>query len=356
MSIITKIGIALPQHKIAQKDIQKFMVDLLEGDEIEKRKLNLMYARSGIENRYSVISDYGKEINQWEFFPQNKSLLPFPGLEKRMDIYKKSAADLGCKAVFDALDGDSLKDFTHLISVSCTGLSAPGLDIELVKKLGLPSDIHRTSVNFMGCYAAIHALKLAEAFCQSQNNAKVLVVLVELCTIHFQKENTLDFITSNLLFGDGAACCIIENKGTGYEIKNFYSKLYIENEHSMSWNVSSTGFLMGLKPDVPEVVENNMEEFVKTSLNKNGFEMDDIDNWVIHPGGKSILQATEKALRLNKKDLKPSYEILRQFGNMSSCTLIFVLKSLQSKAEQLSFLAGFGPGITMESMILKTTK
>ncbi len=352
MSFITHIGTSVPKFKNAQRDIQKFMVDFSDASETEKRKMGLMYARSGIETRYSVVPDYSCDIDDRVFFPKNKSLSPFPGIESRMKIYEKEAVNLGVKAVIDAVKEVDTAKFTHLISVSCTGLSAPGLDVALVEALNLPTDIVRTSINFMGCYAAIHAFKQADAICKSQSDAKVLIVLVELCTLHFQKENTIDFITSNLLFGDGAACCVVENEGIGLEIRSFYSKLYLEKQDSMAWHVSSSGFLMSLKSEVPAIIEDNLASFVASSLDKS--DVLEIDNWVIHPGGKSILESSAKALKLGKEALAGSYEILRNFGNMSSCTLVFILKNLQKMDKQHTFVSGFGPGITMESMILKT--
>lgn len=352
MSFITHIGTSVPKFKNAQRDIQEFMLELSDASETEKRKMGLMYARSGIETRYSVVPDYSCDINDRVFFPKNKSLSPFPSLESRMKIYEKEAVSLGVEAVKDALKNLESANFTHLITVSCTGLSAPGLDVALVKALDLPTDIVRTSINFMGCYAAIHAFKQADAICKSQSDTKVLIVLVELCTLHFQKKHTIDFITSNLLFGDGAACCVVENQGIGLEIQSFYSKLYLEKLDSMAWHISSSGFLMSLKSEVPAIIEDHLASFVASSIEKS--EVQEIDNWVIHPGGKSILESSAKALNINKEALAGSFEVLKNYGNMSSCTLVFILKKLQKIDNQNTFVAGFGPGITMESMILKT--
>ena len=352
MSFITHFGTSLPKFKNSQRDIQKFMLELSDASETEKRKMGLMYARSGIETRYSVVPDYSCDINDRVFFPKNKTLSPFPSLENRMKIYEKEAVSLGVEAVKDAIKEVESVKFTHLISVSCTGLSAPGLDVALVEALNLPTDIVRTSINFMGCYAAIHALKQADAICKSQKDAKVLIVLVELCTLHFQKENTIDFITSNLLFGDGAACCIVENSNCGLEIQSFYSKLYLEKQDSMAWHVSSSGFLMSLKSEVPAIIEENLPSFVASSIEKS--KVLQIDNWVIHPGGKSILESSVKALNIKREALAGSFEVLKNFGNMSSCSLVFILKNLIQIDNQHTFVAGFGPGITMESMILKT--
>ena len=353
MSSITRIGTAVPKYKNDQSAIQNFMVSLCTGSITDKRKISLMYARSGISTRYSVVPDYACSIEDRIFFPKTEDLEPFPNIEKRMELYQKNACNLAIEAIKDAFESEKLPNgITHLITVSCTGLSAPGLDVELVKALNLPSDIHRTSVNFMGCYAAIHALKYAEVICKSQQKAKVLVVLVELCTLHFQKEETLDFITSNLLFGDGAACCMVENSSEGLQIESFYSKLYLENQESMGWHLSSNGFLMSLKNEVPKLIEENIGAFVNNALENAKIPKSEIQNWAIHPGGRKILDVTASSLSLKSEDLEESYETLKNFGNMSSCTLMFILKAIKATKKGRTFVAGFGPGITMESLIV----
>ncbi|MCP9754054.1 type III polyketide synthase [Lacihabitans sp. CCS-44] len=354
MSSITHIGTAVPSHKNEQSSIQQFMLRMNDGSPTDKRKMGLMYARSGIETRYSVIPDYSCDASERTFFSKNENLEPFPSIEKRMAKYQETALPLAIKAVENTFGTPKLPEgITHLISVSCTGMSAPGLDVELVQALQISTEIHRTSVNFMGCYAAIHALKQADAICKSDSKAKVLIVLVELCTLHFQKENKLDFITSNLLFGDGAACCLVENSETGMQLEGFYSKLFLENQESMGWHISSHGFLMSLKQEVPTLIEDNIAEFVETSLKKCSFKKNDIQNWAIHPGGRKILDVTAKSLGIDSEAISESYEVLKNYGNMSSCTLLFILEKIKKDKSGCTFVAGFGPGITMESLILK---
>jgi predicted naringenin-chalcone synthase len=331
------------------------MLKMNDGSQTDKRKISLMYARSGIETRYSVIPDYSCEASERTFFSKNEDLEPFPSIEKRMTKYQETALPLAIKAVENTFDGSELpKGITHLISVSCTGMSAPGLDVELVQALNLPTDIHRTSVNFMGCYAAIHALKQADAICKSEEKAKVLIVLVELCTLHFQKENKIDFITSNLLFGDGAACCLVENSNTGIQMEGFYSKLFLESQESMGWHISSHGFLMSLKQEVPTLIEDNISDFVANSLSRNNLKKNDIQNWAIHPGGRKILDVTAKSLGIGSDAISESYQVLKNYGNMSSSTLLFILEKIKKDKSGRTFVAGFGPGITMESLILNS--
>src|SRR5580693_1049123 len=179
-------------------------------NERDRRSFKYLYHQSGISTRYSVLSDYSREPAEWTFYPPAENLEPFPSLEKRMKVFNRYAVGLSSNAIRNCLETQmDPKEITHLITVTCTGLSAPGLDLQLMELMDLPKNIFRTSVNFMGCYAAIHALKLADAFCQSDPSAKVMIVCTELCTLHFQQLATTDNITSSLLFGDGSAAVLV---------------------------------------------------------------------------------------------------------------------------------------------------
>ena len=200
----------MPAYCHKQLDILQFMQTVYAVTEQEKRKMRFLYQHSGIEQRYSVISDYSRPINEWKFYPKSENLEPFPTLEQRMTFYNRYAPLLSVDAIRDCLyQKIDLADVTHLITVSCTGMTAPGLDLNVMELLDLKKTISRTSINFMGCYAAIHALKLADSICSSSIEAKVLIVCTELCTLHFQQEPTMDNIASSLLFGDGSAAVLV---------------------------------------------------------------------------------------------------------------------------------------------------
>ncbi|HUR10871.1 MAG TPA: hypothetical protein VM012_05855, partial [Flavitalea sp.] len=197
MTKIVSIGTAVPSYRHAQSDILGFMQQVYAFSDTDKRKLKFLYQKSDIRYRYSVLSDYSRPAAEWKFYPSSENLEPFPSLESRMACYNRYAAPLSVDAVRKCIEGKIKKDqVTHLITVSCTGMSAPGLDIQVLELMDLPKNIFRTSVNFMGCYAAIHALKLADAICRSDEKANVIVVCTELCTLHFQREPTIDNITS----------------------------------------------------------------------------------------------------------------------------------------------------------------
>ncbi len=342
MSKVVSISTSLPAYKHKQKDILYFMQNVYAMNEVEKRKLRFLYHQSSIQARYSVLPDYSLEAAEWEFYPATENLEPFPNLEKRMDWFNKTASALSVTAVEKCIDQKIKKEeITHLITVSCTGMSAPGLDLQIMELMNLPKSIFRTSVNFMGCYAAIHAMKLADSFCRNDANAKVVIVCTELCTLHFQKETSVDSIASGLLFGDGSAAILVTNDKAdfyGLTLKSFYSEVGLNGKEHMSWQLSSSGFLMKLSGYVPELIEQDFNLLLKNALQNAGMKEDEISYWCIHPGGKRILAAIEKSTSISNENLKYSYQVLNDYGNMSSPTILFVLKeimeSLKNKKEK----------------------
>lgn len=330
------------------------------ADDKQKKILSYLYRHSGIDTRYSVIPDFTLPMNQWEFFPHSRNLEPFPNLEHRMKWFKMNALQLSLAAATKCIDGIITKDeLTHLITVSCTGMSAPGLELELMEAMHLKADTSRTAINFMGCYAAIHGLKMANDIVNANPAAKVLVVCTELCSLHFQKTFTEDAITAPLLFADGSAAVLVcsdADPRAGLKMASFYSEVLEDAKDSMSWNLSSSGFVMTLSGDVPEIFRADIGSLKDHALAKAGYDQDAIKYFCIHPGGKRILEAIAKGLTLSDDDLAASYKILREYGNMSSATILFVLKEMwpqlaTDKGAHI-FAAAFGPGLTMESLIM----
>ena len=321
-----------------------------------------MYSQSGIDQRYSVLADYSKPLHEWKFYPQSESLEPFPSIEQRMAVYNKQAPLLSVDAIRNCLSHRFLpQNITHLITVSCTGMSAPGLDLQVMELMDLKKTIFRTSINFMGCYAAIHALKLADAICRSDKAAQVLLVCTELCTLHFQKEATMDNMASSLLFGDGSAAALVmhdQAKAEGIFIEDFYSEINPKGKRDMAWELSSTGFLMTLSGYIPDLIEEDFAAIVDRALSKNAKTLNDITHWCIHPGGKKILQAIHKSLDFTNGQLEPSYNVLKQYGNLSSSTILFVLKRMLEQKQPIKnlFGAAFGPGLTVETFTATTER
>lgn len=348
----------MPEHKHKQENILDFMQRVYALNEADRRKLKFLYRQGGIDTRYSIIPDYSLPAAAWQFYPPSENLEPFPNLEQRMQWYQRYAANLSLKAIHKCVENFSDNTITHLITVSCTGMSAPGLDLELLELLQLPPTTFRTSVNFMGCYAAIHALKMADAFCRADKKANVLVVCTELCTLHFQKEHTIDNMTSSMLFSDGAAAVLItgNDQQWGLTIDHFYSTVAVKGKTGMAWELSSKGFVMTLSGYIADLVEENFNSLVTNALTAAHLDKENITQWCIHPGGKKILEAVHKSLGFTNGQLQPCYDILKEYGNMSSPTVLFVLekimKDLNRNEANKIFGAAFGPGITMETFIL----
>lgn len=362
MSYITSIGTASPKNKFSQGQIADFMIKAMHLPEEEANQLKVLYRASGINSRYSVLSDYGNHNDQ-EFYKNADQVNSFPTTKGRLELFQKESVLLSKKAVLNCFQKAStfdVKSITHLIAVSCTGMFAPGLDIKLIHELKLSPNVQRTSINFMGCYAAFNAMRLANAFCDQSKKAKVLIVCTELCSIHFQKENTDDNKLANALFADGSAALLIESQarnGINLKIGSFFCDLAPEGGNDMAWTIGDNGFEMKLSSYVPEVIKNGISQLTRSLLSENKIKLTDISYYAIHPGGKKILEAIEERLGLTKKDNSFAYRILKEYGNMSSPTILFVLDKILSDLTPndhdkkiLSF--GFGPGLTLESLIL----
>lgn len=342
----------MPAYCHPQQQIMQFMQAVYATNEVDSRKLRFLYQQSGIKQRYSVVPDYGKPIGEWKFYPRSENLEPFPSIEKRIAVYNKQAPLLSVDAIRDCLGNFDAKKITHLITVSCTGMSAPGLDLQVMELMDLQKNIFRTSVNFMGCYAAIHALKIADAICRSDENSFVMIVCTELCTLHFQRENTMDNITSSLLFGDGSAAVLVTGDNynkKGLVLSSFYSEVIPKGKRDMAWELSSTGFLMTLSGYIPDLIEADFPSIVERAMAKE--DSKEISHWCIHPGGKRVLDAIGKSMDFKENELMNSYNTLEDFGNLSSATILFVLDRMMKEEKPVKklFGAAFGPGLTVET-------
>lgn len=359
-AFIHTIGTAVPANLTSQNKIADFMVSHLHLNEEEEKKLRVLYRASGISQRYSVLKDFSENLNGQSFFKENES---FPSAKPRMLIYQHHAIKLAEQACEEAFGSTTIKkdEITHLIAVSCTGMYAPGLDIELISKLALATSTQRTSINFMGCYAAFNAMKVAKHIIGANENAKVLIVCVELCSIHLQEKKDDENLLANAIFGDGAAAMILSSEplNRSLELTNFYSDLAPDAKDEMGWYIGDHGFEMHLTSRVPDVIKEGIGELTDRLLEEIKLKVSDIDFFAIHPGGKRILEVIEEKLEISKEQNRPARDILRTHGNMSSPTVLFVIKSIldslspdDDQKHLLSF--AFGPGLTMESAVLKT--
>lgn len=362
MSKIISIGTAVPAYETSQETILNYMRDAYK-DDVASRKLQVLFNQSGIKKRYSVIPDFGSHKGSNVFFTTTASETL---IEKRLEAYKKEALPLAVKAInnaFNKLDSAiEISEITHLITVSCTGLYAPGLNVDLIQHLNLKRDIQHTSVNFLGCNAAFYALKTADLIAQTDQNAKVLMVCVELCTLHFQAKNNNDNLLSNTLFGDGAAAAIITSgvpegfKNQSLSIEGFYSLLLDKGKDLMEWNITPLNFEMVLSSKLPQLIGDEIGTIMNNFRSQFKLPLNGIQNYAVHPGGKKILDAVHENLHLDEDDLSLSYKVLNQYGNMSSPTILFILNEFlnqKNKSNETLFAVGFGPGITIETALLK---
>ncbi len=373
---ITAIGTAVPPYKIDQADAVRFMTKAYALDDQEKQRLQALYRASGIQYRHSVIPDYAQEAD-YSFFPDTDNLEPFPDINQRMNLYRKHAITLSYQAAQDCLsqmpEDFSVSDITHLIYVSCTGMYAPGVDIELVDKLGLHTHVQRTAINFMGCYAAFNAIKVADSIVRANPEANVLIVCTELCTLHFQKTKDEDNLLANALFSDGSAAVLISGQKmhavTQLSLEQFYCDLAPEGKQDMAWKIGNFGFEMRLSAYVPVIIKKGIRQLTQNLLSSLALATEEesmqeerlpVDYYAIHPGGKSILKVIEEELSIAKQNNLDAYQVLRRFGNMSSPTILFVLKELHKRLtisdNDKSILGlAFGPGLTLESMLLRVS-
>ncbi|OIP72270.1 MAG: chalcone synthase [Oscillatoriales cyanobacterium CG2_30_44_21] len=370
-TVLEAIATANPPNRLTQTEAADFMLKIESLSSAIKKRIPSIYTHSGIDYRYSCIADYGCDLERFELYPPNWNLLPQPTTFNRNQIYANYAPKLAFQASQQVITDAKLDPrlITHLVTVSCTGFSAPGLDIDLIKKLGLADTVSRTMIGFMGCHAAFNGLKTAHAICQSDRQAKVLLVCVELCSLHFQMDNTLENTIINAIFSDGAAAAILEAKSfSEAEGKLAYidgSSLLIKDTQAlMDWRIGDTGFLMGLSPQVPEVVAAYLPAYLQSLLASHQLTQKDLDFWAIHPGGRKIVDQIQSSFNLADGLVADSYEVLRQYGNMSSPTILFVLKKLldrhqsaqttNSKSSLENGIAlAFGPGLTIEGCLFQ---
>ncbi|RRB03993.1 type III polyketide synthase [Larkinella rosea] len=368
-SYMNAIGTAVPAYAHDQNRIAQFMAETLQLDKADRRRLMALFSHTKIDTRYSVLPDYSRPNGQFTFYPNTLDPKPFPTVGQRMEIYRREAVPLALQAIRACLADYpefSLQSLTHLVVVSCTGFYAPGPDIDLVEALGLPGTTQRLLIGFMGCYGALNGLKAADAIVRADPDAHVLVVCVELCTLHFQKsDRPVDWL-ANALFGDGAAAVLIQSRARidqSFAVQSFYSDLLPEGRDEMAWTIRDWGFDMTLTAKVPAIIQRSIAVLLERLLNRNKLTISQVDYFALHPGGRRILEVIEAQLNIEPEKSRFAFEVLSRYGNMSSATILFVLKAIwnelaDSQADvpnrpfhQISGIA-FGPGLTIESMLL----
>ena len=342
---INRIGRAVPAHDVHRKFVDIAPHYLADGRD---RQLFLRMAeRCQIEHRYSCLvpSRDPEKIDEEGFYRFGS----FPGTAERMARHDREALPLACRAVADLGLGTERAGITHLIVASCTGFAAPGLDLQLAAQLGLIPGVERTVVGFMGCSAAIPALKLARHIIRSEPDARVLVVALELCTLHFHECAALDEILSFLLFSDGCAAALVTADPEGIEIGGFSAAVVPETADHLTWRIGSLGFHMNLSGQVPAAIMRCLPGALPRLL--GGADTSEIALWAIHPGGRTILDAVERGLEVAPASLSRSRRVLRDYGNLSSPSVLFVLREMTDDlAAGQGCAMAFGPGLAVEAM------
>jgi len=442
---INHIATAVPEIWHSQQYTMNFMKKHLAKDRMTSMILHRLYTNSGIEKRYSVIDEIGEGGGRGIFVDKETDTLLSPPTGVRNEIYTEHARKLFVRAarrIFEDRPEISPDIVTHVITVSCTGFYAPGPDLDIVQALGLPASTQRLHVGFMGCYAAIPALRTANAYVKADPDAVVLVVSAELCTLHLQFDSSTDSLLSGCVFADGCAAALVssrmdfsnhnEPRKTRPDPADFHHDELVDVQSTssqkmsdgvtdvkkieaisngsksatdrtkpllridglfttvtpngaehMAWSIGSNGFDMVLTSYIPDLISSNLNGVLQPIWDQCGLNPDNIDIWAVHPGGKAIVDKVQQQLELHDSQLTASRTVLRDYGNMSSATILFVLKNLMdasvdaensdnpsveenqpavvetaSKAtsndgspKQVLAMA-FGPGLTVETMLL----
>ncbi|MGN7190047.1 type III polyketide synthase [Curtobacterium sp. MCBA15_004] len=349
---IRAIGTAVPQTTLDQAAVRDLFAGQPDLGRLGRRLVPAAFDVSAVEHRHTVIEELDA-TRPGGLFRQDGGDLVSPSTGTRNDRYRELAPALFVAAARDAVDraGVDPAAVTHLVTVSCTGFTQPGPDIDVVDQLGLPAGVFRHHIGFMGCCAAFPALRIAAAFAEADPSAVVLVVCAELCTLHVRASDDPDQIVANSVFGDGAAAVVVTEGGAGLRIDGFATATVPEGASEMAWNIGDEGFEMVLSTAVPKLVGVHVPAAVSTLLAEDEVAAD-VPVWAVHPGGRAIVDRAQEALGLPDSAVASSRNVLRDHGNMSSATVLFVLRDAleQGVADGSALVAvAFGPGLTVES-------
>ena len=369
------LSTAVPATVLVQDEVRDVFAAQPGLGRLGQRIVATSFNVSGIERRHSVLDELRWDAHPDDpvFFDAESGELLLPGTKVRNELYAEHATSLyveAGRAAIEATPGIEASDVTHVITVSCTGFYAPGPDFMIARDLGLNPGVERYHLGFMGCYASIPALRIATQLAKADASAVVLVVSVELCTLHLRASNDPDTIVASSLFADGAGSGIVTARPTepgekAFDLDRFATRITPVGEGDMAWKIGDHGFEMVLSNAIPAIIDDHI-----TGALEPLFEHDDalaaalagdgsseaIEHWAIHPGGRSILDKVESRLGLSEAQLVPARETLRDYGNMSSATVLFVLRNIlhsdaAADGDRVAAMA-FGPGLTVESALL----
>ena len=356
------LGTATPPFSVAQADSVTAAQSFCCETDQQRQWLKLVYLRSGIERRFSVLlenGDPGIAGRQSFYPPQAGPDDRGPTTAARMVRYEQAAPELAARAGRAALAdaGWEAESISHLVTVSCTGFASPGFDFSLIRDLGLSPAVSRTQVGFMGCHGALIGLRSAAAFATAQPGQRVLMCAVELSTLHQQYGFHPERVVANGLFADGAGAVVgevTEHDAPGWGVARHATLMLPDSQQCMGWRIGDHGFEMQLGADVPQQIGRQLGPWLDQWLAAAGRRREDIKSWAVHPGGPRVLQATQAALALPDGALAVSHAVLRDYGNMSSATILFILERLRAQAAPRPCVAlAFGPGLSIEGALLE---
>lgn len=364
---VRSLETAVPKTMLIQAEARDVFAAQPGLSRLGSRLVTTCFDSAAIDTRFTAVEELTRDFRAEDpqFFDSATGLLLNPGTKVRNDIFGREATRLfvdAARAAVDACPELELLDITHLITVSCTGFFNPGPDYKIVRELGLDPAVQRYHLGFMGCYAAFPALRAAKLFCEADPEAVVLVVCAELCSLHVRTSNDPDTIMGSALFADGAAAAVVTARSGAAEnallqLDHFETVLTPVGEDSMAWNIGDHGFEMVLGNYVPHIIDDHIIGALQPLLAREpelaALPYTGIRHWAIHPGGRSILDKVESRLGLSAEQLVPARETLRNYGNMSSATVLFVLRHILEQPpedgdERICSMA-FGPGLTVET-------
>jgi predicted naringenin-chalcone synthase len=358
------IGTALPRYRYTQDEIVAVARTASCRTDDEAEILEKLYRQTHIDTRYLVhapvlINDIANGTNDsgTGYFSKGTDDRG-PDTAERMAMYVRDALPLAKEAAGKALEAakTSPSSITHLVTVSCTGFSAPGFDVGLIKTLGLPAEVERTHVGFMGCHGALNGLRVARSFVESQLESRVLLCAVEISSIHYYYCWDPKRMVGNALFADGAAA-LVGGSERAVQADNWRalangSCVFADSEYAMTWSIGNHGFDMTLSAKIPNLIATHLRPWLEKWLASRNLTVADIGSWAIHPGGPRVVSSVEEALGLKEKTAWASYEVLANCGNMSSPTVLFIINRLRQKnAPRPCVALGFGPGLTVEAAL-----
>lgn len=357
---ILGLGTAVPSHTMSQEESAALARKVICRTEQQERVLSGLYRKAGVSNRYTAVP-HQRALEWLPAANLEDSQAPLPAVRgpttgERMQLFAEHALPLARQAAERAIGESKVQrhEITHLVIVSCTGFAAPGVDVGLIQGLQLPATTQRIQVGFMGCHGAINGLRAAQALAAADRQANVLFCAVELCSLHYRFDWDPPKIVANALFGDGAAAVVgrAGSRENGWSVAATGSCLLPDSQDAMSWNIGDYGFEMTLAASVPELIRQHLRPWLAQWLGALGHSIDSVGSWAIHPGGPRILHACGEALGLAREQLAVSEEVLAEYGNMSSPTILFIADRLRRRGAPLPCVAlAFGPGLTAEAVL-----